>query len=176
MNQIVHFMAFGKTACLKPGVPKNWPEHHKWSGAWTFVTCADCLKGRELIDTFTISPDGKSITCKRCKLTSSNPNDVEKHYCVRCHVFHDDLWPPARQWWIDHPEPMKVTKVQLEMAAAHGCQMPGCDHENHEQTLFLHGRCHPKARVDCSYTRGTGALRVECSECHQLIVLVAVAD
>ena len=50
--------------------------------------------------TFTISEDGKSITCLRCKLTSDNPYDVEEHYCGNCHVFHDDIWPPAREAWL----------------------------------------------------------------------------
>lgn len=58
----------------------------------------------QLIQTFTISPDGKSITCLMCKTTSHHPEDVENHYCGRCHVFHDDIWPPARRWWLDHPD------------------------------------------------------------------------
>jgi hypothetical protein len=29
-------------------------------------------------------------------------NDVQEHYCGHCHVFHDNLWPPARRWWIKH--------------------------------------------------------------------------
>lgn len=50
--------------------------------------------------TFTISPDGKSITCLHCQKTSHNPNDVENEYCGFCHVSHDSIWPPARLWWI----------------------------------------------------------------------------
>jgi hypothetical protein len=54
--------------------------------------------------TFTLSVDGRvSITCKRCKRTSYNLNDVEQRYCGYCHVFHDDIWPPARRWWVNHP-------------------------------------------------------------------------
>ncbi len=54
-------------------------------------------------DTFKISEDGKSITCLRCKRTSYHPRDVEHHYCGFCHVFHDDIYPPAREWWIKNP-------------------------------------------------------------------------
>jgi len=53
--------------------------------------------------TFTLSADGKSITCKRCKRTSYNLNDVEQCYCPCCHVFHDDIYPLARRWWVDNP-------------------------------------------------------------------------
>ena len=37
-----------------------------------------------------LSLDGKTITCVKCRKTSSNPNDVEKRYCGFCHVFHED--------------------------------------------------------------------------------------
>jgi hypothetical protein len=73
---IVHFMEHGMTACQKPGPPAKWEEGHRWSSVWEDVTCLDCLRGREPIETFTVSADGKSITCKRCKRTSYNPNDV----------------------------------------------------------------------------------------------------
>lgn len=39
---------------------------------------------------YTISADGGSITCGNCGLVSYNKNDVEQHYCGRCHIFHDD--------------------------------------------------------------------------------------
>lgn len=48
------------------------------------------------IDTYVVSENGDSITCLGCHLTSYDPNDVEQHYCGNCHMFHDDLWPPAR--------------------------------------------------------------------------------
>jgi hypothetical protein len=100
---IIHFMGHGMTACMKPGPPAAWEEGHVWSSEWKDVTCAVCLKGRAPVETYIISHDGKSITCKRCGRMSHNPNDVAYLYCGHCHVFHDDLWPPARQWWIDNP-------------------------------------------------------------------------
>jgi hypothetical protein len=39
--------------------------------------------------TFTIAPDGKSITCRKCGQTSHNANDVAFHYCGRCNFWHD---------------------------------------------------------------------------------------
>jgi hypothetical protein len=49
--------------------------------------------------TFALSADGKSITCIRCGRTSFNAGDVEHRYCGHCQMFHDDIWPPAREWW-----------------------------------------------------------------------------
>jgi hypothetical protein len=43
-----------------------------------------------LTTTFLISPDGKSITCHVCGMTSCNANDVLNKFCGRCHVFHED--------------------------------------------------------------------------------------
>lgn len=39
---------------------------------------------------YTISADGKAITCAECGLTSHNPNDVATRYCGQCKAFHDD--------------------------------------------------------------------------------------
>lgn len=104
----VHFMGYGMTACQMEGVPKEWSQGHRWSADWEDVTCEHCLKGKEPIDTYTLSPDGKTITCKRCGRTSHSPGDVEHRWCEYCKVAHDDLWAPARRWWIDHPEPDMV--------------------------------------------------------------------
>lgn len=42
--------------------------------------------------TFEILPtaQGYSIKCLLCQRISSNPNDVENHYCGACHIFHDE--------------------------------------------------------------------------------------
>jgi hypothetical protein len=39
---------------------------------------------------YTIAPDGRSIICHRCGMTSHNRNDVAQRYCGRCHMFLDD--------------------------------------------------------------------------------------
>lgn len=49
--------------------------------------------------------DKESITCLRCERTSHNPNDVEHRYCGFCNMFHDDIWPPARAYWIKQKLP-----------------------------------------------------------------------
>lgn len=104
MKLTVHFLQYGHTPCLMETPPSTWPEHHKWTSNWDEVTCAACRKGREIAPTYEISADGKSFTCLRCKLTSHNPRDVENRYCGRCHAHHDDIWPPARRWWVNHPD------------------------------------------------------------------------
>ena len=99
---VVHFMQYGYTACMVHGPPGKWPPGNAWASDWEGVTCPACLAGREAIPTFEISKDGEAITCLRCKQTSHNQNDVENHYCGRCHAFHDDIWPPSRRWWLTH--------------------------------------------------------------------------
>jgi hypothetical protein len=70
---------------------------------------------------------------------------------------------------------MPLTKIQLDLMAAHGCETPGCNHEGHD-TVFLHGRCHPRARAEASYECGSGVLRVACADCHKLIAEIKVAE
>ena len=41
-------------------------------------------------DRYTIAPDGSSITCTACGLTSYNANDIAQKFCCHCGVFHDD--------------------------------------------------------------------------------------
>ena len=50
--------------------------------------------------TYEISEGGKSITCLGCGSISFHPQDVEHKYCVHCHVFHEDIWPEAREWFV----------------------------------------------------------------------------
>jgi hypothetical protein len=102
-------MQYGMTACMRKGPPVEWPDGHRWTSTWDEVNCADCLLGKNQINTYTISADGKSITCLRCKRTSHHPKDVERRYCGACHAFHDSIWPPARYWWITHPDPVSPT-------------------------------------------------------------------
>lgn len=44
---------------------------------------------------YTISPDGKSITCGTCGMTSYNFNDVENKFCGHCHRFHGAAEVPS---------------------------------------------------------------------------------
>ena len=38
---------------------------------------------------YTVAPDGASITHHACGLTSHNPNDVAQRYCGHCRLFLD---------------------------------------------------------------------------------------
>ena len=40
---------------------------------------------------YTISEDGKSITCHACNMTSYSPEDVKHKFCGNCRVFLEDL-------------------------------------------------------------------------------------
>jgi len=66
-----------------------------------------------------------------------------------------------------------IGKLELDLMAAHGCQMPGCKQEGHD-IVFLHGRCHLHAPLEVSYKRGSGVLRVACVECHKVIAEIKV--
>jgi hypothetical protein len=43
--------------------------------------------------TYELVNDGRAIRCRRCGLTSHNPNDVAQRYCGQCKVFHEDVGP-----------------------------------------------------------------------------------
>lgn len=104
MSDVIHLLKFGVTACLLPGTPKDWPSNHKWVGEdeKEKVTCGCCIKGMQFGDpTFEILEDGKAIKCRRCGMTSYSQKDVENHFCGRCRVSHDDIWPPGRRAWIE---------------------------------------------------------------------------
>jgi len=40
---------------------------------------------------YTISADGRAITCARCGMTSYNRHDVAEWYCGNCHISHGDF-------------------------------------------------------------------------------------
>jgi RNase P subunit RPR2 len=48
------------------------------------------FKDFKKIKHFKIAPDGKSITCNKCNMTSYNPNDIKYKYCGNCHEFLED--------------------------------------------------------------------------------------
>ena len=70
-----------------------------------------------------------------------------------------------------------LTMKDLDQAALHGCQMCGEEHAantDHPAQIFIRQRCHPHARIDISYMHGSGTLRLECAECHAVVVNIAV--
>lgn len=70
---------------------------------------------------------------------------------------------------------MPLTKIQLDLMIAGGCDTPGCKHEDHG-TLFLHPRCHPNTKMEISYTVGSGVLVIACLKCHKLIAEIKVSE
>lgn len=57
---------------------------------------------RLVIPRYRIAPDGKSIMCLTCSMTSHNLNDVLELYCGNCNVFHEDggkVMVSARAAW-----------------------------------------------------------------------------
>lgn len=101
LNTVIHMVHFGMCACSMEMPPAKWPPNHSWSSDWEDVTCPACLAAKDYPPTFELIDGGKAIKCRRCGLVSHNPKDVERHYCGHCHVYHDDLWPPARKRWVE---------------------------------------------------------------------------
>ena len=68
-----------------------------------------------------------------------------------------------------------LIRLELDIMAAHGCSVPECRHENHDGTIFFHGRCHLSAPVEVSYAKSTGTIRLACGQCHRLMAEISVA-
>jgi hypothetical protein len=84
--------------------------------------------------TYTIAPDGASITCHRCRLTSHNMIDVQQRYCAGCHVFHDNIFTV----WVIYKNPKDfpdawVLRGQDVMA---------------DRSLKPHAACHVASTLD----------------------------
>jgi|SoimicMinimDraft_4_1059732.scaffolds.fasta_scaffold255780_2 hypothetical protein len=47
---------------------------------------------------YVISADGRSITCRRCGMTSHHGEDVRQRYCPRCHIFHEFIANSVREF------------------------------------------------------------------------------
>jgi hypothetical protein len=45
---VVHILMCGRALCGLPGVPRDWPSHHRWTGIDDIdhVTCTDCIAAR----------------------------------------------------------------------------------------------------------------------------------
>lgn len=39
---------------------------------------------------YTITADRRAITCTVCGKTSYNQNDIDRLFCVKCDVYHED--------------------------------------------------------------------------------------
>jgi ribosomal protein L37E len=63
--------------------------------------------------TYKLSADGKQMTCYGCGRTSNYPYNVEKHYCEKCHVFHDLIPMEQRKMWLAEKHPMTTVTDRL---------------------------------------------------------------
>jgi hypothetical protein len=43
MREVVHGLVGGYTPCTLEGIPKDWPEGHRWSGDPADITCPECF-------------------------------------------------------------------------------------------------------------------------------------
>lgn len=129
---MIHFLQYGLAPCKGPTVPKLWPEGERWSGNIDDVTCPVCIDAVRMAGetpTYRVEPNsaavgGHTITCLRCKRTSFSSKDVEHHYCGWCEVYHDDLWPPCRAWWLKQPPPERPHKGHGRGAAPRPLPLP----------------------------------------------------
>ncbi len=67
-------------------------ECHRPSRRMTMSGFDTVSPGRKLptsMKTYTISNDGRSITCLICNMTSYHPEDVNHKYCGNCHMYHE---------------------------------------------------------------------------------------
>lgn len=63
-----------------------------------------------------------------------------------------------------------LTTAELERSVC-ACGAEDCDNS----TIFLHGKCHPEAAAEVSYTKGSGKIVINCHKCKKLVAEIAVA-
>lgn len=68
-----------------------------------------------------------------------------------------------------------LTRIDLDLMAAHGCETPGCSHETHSR-IYFHGRCHPDEPTWAFYDASTGEVTVECAVCRKAIATIVVKE
>jgi hypothetical protein len=97
MSDVIHLLKFGVTACLLPGMPRDWPSNHKWVGEEDKekVTCGCCKKGMEFGDpTFKLLDNGTKIKCLRCGDYPAFVRYVEDYKAIKEQFFSAP--PPAQ--------------------------------------------------------------------------------
>jgi ribosomal protein S27AE len=127
---IIHLVKHGHTPHPMPMPPSSWPVDHRWVGEdqQRVVNCPDCLEAIASKDlalySIHIDTDGteRHITCRRCGKRSYNPEDIKNHYCGNCHAFLDDIWPPAKKWWLENqPKSAELENLKSEAVKALQC-------------------------------------------------------
>ena len=72
------------------------------------------------------------------------------------------------------PRITPLTRPELEIMVATGCQNPGCHHQMHDRGLGWQARCHPSAGLEAHYC--DGVLALSCLRCHRPISFIAVSE
>lgn len=68
---------------------------------------------------------------------------------------------------------MALSKVDLDLLTAKGCQVPGCDC-GRKGELYLHQKCCPGGGLEVSYQHGSGELIVSCMKCRSRVAAIMV--
>lgn len=73
---------------------------------------------------------------------------------------------------------MALRRRDLDDLAASGCQVPGCNHQNHGvlDEIYLHGRCHVSAGTEVLYKTADKIIEVRCKKCKAFVAAVDVAE
>lgn len=66
-----------------------------------------------------------------------------------------------------------LTKEDLEVLAARGCDIPGCDCRNEE--IFVHPRCHNDG-LYVSYNPKSGLVHLTCRRCEAPVLNIVPAS
>lgn len=69
-----------------------------------------------------------------------------------------------------------LTRIELDIATALGCQHPDCKDPFCDNLLYLKGRCHPAAGTWATYKNGTGVIRITCKVCEREVTAFQVAE
>lgn len=69
---------------------------------------------------------------------------------------------------------MAINLIDLEVIATNGCQVPSCNHKDHN-IFYLHPHCHPTSKLEISYRVGSGCMLIACAQCRAPVGEVLVA-
>jgi hypothetical protein len=75
------------------------------------------------------------------------------------------------------PRTPAFTQIDLDIAAANGCMVPGCDHTQHSDTIIFRGKCHQdnsSVSVIAYRFAGKPIMRIACGTCDRTILDVAL--
>jgi alpha-beta hydrolase superfamily lysophospholipase len=69
---------------------------------------------------------------------------------------------------------MKITFDALIDGARGGCDVVGCDHASHgnSEPMFIHARCHPRARLSVCVVPAKEVMEIRCGECRAIVAEV----